>query len=107
MNLSQVLFFSNSVTEITKLSQSQNGLRHNDFARYKNYCQRKVKRLRKAINLTFGKGKFQPKLYTFDGVKDSKILEIVLFISEKNWAFAMDLKTEAKDIRNKDVNRKF
>lgn len=34
---------------LVRASQNQNGLRHNDYARYHHYCIRKVYRLRKAL----------------------------------------------------------
>lgn len=39
-----------NVLSLVKSSQNQNGLRHNDYARYHHYCIRKVHRLRKTLN---------------------------------------------------------
>jgi hypothetical protein len=38
-----------NVLSLVKASQNQNGLRHNDYARYHHYCIRKVHRLRKTL----------------------------------------------------------
>ena len=34
---------------VVKSSQNQNGLRHNDYSRYHQYCVRKIHRLRKTV----------------------------------------------------------
>lgn len=54
--------FSVSILELIKTSQMQNGLRHGDYMRYRQYCTRRLRRIRKSIKFTHGKGKqFLPK----------------------------------------------
>lgn len=35
----------------------QNGLRHRDYQRYRQYCARRLRRIRKSANFLHGKGK--------------------------------------------------
>lgn len=40
-----------------KNSQLQNGLRHGDYRRYRQYCSRRLQRVRKSVKFTHGRGK--------------------------------------------------
>ncbi len=40
---------------LVKSAQNQNGLRHNDYARYHHYCIRKLHRMRKSLKFTQGR----------------------------------------------------
>jgi hypothetical protein len=44
-----------------KTAQAQHGLKHGDYQRYRQYCTRKLHRLRESVNLKCGKKSFQPK----------------------------------------------
>ena len=44
--------YSHQTLLMVRASQAQNGLRHNDYARYHHYCVRKVHRLRKTLKFT-------------------------------------------------------
>lgn len=47
------------VHEVAKDCQNQNGLRHGDYHQYRQYCTRRLKRVRSSrdVRLMFGKGK--------------------------------------------------
>lgn len=47
------------VHEVAKDCQNQNGLRHGDYHQYRQYCTRRLKRVRssRGVRLMFGKGK--------------------------------------------------
>jgi hypothetical protein len=45
------------VLETVKAAQMHNGLRHRDFQRYRQYCARRLRRIRKSVKFTHGKGK--------------------------------------------------
>lgn len=47
------------VHEIAKGAQNQNGLRHGDYHQYRQYCTRRLKRVRSSrqVRFMFGKGK--------------------------------------------------
>ena len=100
---------------LVKSSQNQNGLRHNDYARYHQYCIRKVHRLRRTLKFLQQSGNKQGQSQTYsrkmptlqgkeaklvanqDEVKGSensgeKFLHLMIFRIEADWAFAMDLK---------------
>ena len=42
--------YSVSTLLLVKSAQNQNGLRHNDYHRYHQYCTRKIHRLRKILH---------------------------------------------------------
>ena len=49
------------IFDVIKSSRAQHGLRHGDHLRYRQYCARRLHRLRKTLKLTQGKGRFVKK----------------------------------------------
>eukprot|EP01138_Halocafeteria_seosinensis_P007273 gb/GECG01007436.1/.p1 GENE.gb/GECG01007436.1/~~gb/GECG01007436.1/.p1 ORF type:complete len:193 (+),score=23.68 gb/GECG01007436.1/:1-579(+) len=85
------------VLETLRTAQAQNGLRHEDYRSYRQYCSRRLRRIRtgKQIKLTHGKGRaFVPKPITKDIVSDKRHLELLLFNAERAWAYALQLKND-------------
>ncbi|CAM9304369.1 unnamed protein product [Scytosiphon promiscuus] len=85
------------VHEIAKDAQNHNGLRHGDYHQYRQYCTRRLKRVRSArqVRFMFGKGKsFVPKELTPEDVTTASHLEIPLMTAERAWAYAMQRKQE-------------
>ncbi|XP_006886257.1 PREDICTED: signal recognition particle subunit SRP68 isoform X2 [Elephantulus edwardii] len=84
------------ILQIIKESQQQHGLRHGDFQRYRGYCSRRQRRLRKTLNFKMGnRHKFTGKKVTEDLLTDSRYLLLVLMDAERAWSYAMQLKQEA------------
>ncbi|XP_068177425.1 signal recognition particle subunit SRP68 [Antennarius striatus] len=84
------------ILQIIKESQQQHGLRHGDYHRYKNYCTRRLRRLRKALGFKLGnRHKFIGKKITVETVTDSRYLLMVVMEAERAWSYAMQLKQEA------------
>lgn len=81
--------------KVIKESQQQHGLRHMDYQRYRSYCSRRVRRVRKTLHVQCGQRKYQKRDLTEDDLTDSKILLIPLFQAERAWSYAMQLKQEA------------
>lgn len=84
-----------AVLDTVKAAQAQNGLRHNDFARYRAYCARRLERIRKAkaIKFIYGKGKkYTPRELTPEMVTDVRHLMIPLYNAERAWALSQELK---------------
>lgn len=84
------------VLRIIKELQQQHGLRHGDFQRYRGYCTRRVKRLRKTLNLPQGDRRHFKKrdvnLQHLDGITSSeKYIHIPLILAERSWAYAMQV----------------
>jgi signal recognition particle subunit SRP68 len=81
------------VSQLIKASQSQNGLKHADYGRYRRYCVHKVKRIRKTMKFSYGK-----KYHTLDITKerqnDPKLLHVLLYNAERHWSYAMALKSQ-------------
>lgn len=79
-------------------NQRQHGLRHNDYLRYRQYCTRRIRRLRKALSYTQGKHRFSKKPVTLEKVlTDSRFLHLSLMEAERAWACAMHDKQRSQD----------
>ncbi|KAJ0033838.1 hypothetical protein NQD34_000945 [Periophthalmus magnuspinnatus] len=84
------------ILQIIKESQQQHGLRHGDYQRYRGYCSRRLRRLRKTLGFKMGnRHKFVGKKITVEMLSDSRYLLIVLMEAERAWSYAMQLKQEA------------
>ncbi|XDV36020.1 hypothetical protein PO909_005874 [Leuciscus waleckii] len=85
-----------SVLQIIKDSQQQHGLRHGDYQRYRGYCSRRLRRLRKTLGFKMGnRHKFTGKKVTIEMLSDNRHLLLVLIEAERAWSYAMQLKQEA------------
>ncbi|XP_042880131.1 signal recognition particle subunit SRP68-like [Penaeus japonicus] len=91
------------VLKVVKEAQLAHGLRHNDYQLYRQYCSRRIRRLRKNLKLIQGdKKNFRKKEVTVHLLKDDKFLFIPLMTIERSWAYAMQLKEESlQDNRKK------
>ncbi|XP_018617700.1 signal recognition particle subunit SRP68 [Scleropages formosus] len=84
------------ILQIIKDSQQQHGLRHGDYQRYRGYCSRRLRRLRKTLGFKMGnRHKFTGKKVTEDMLTDNRFLLLVLMEAERAWSYAMQLKQEA------------
>jgi signal recognition particle subunit SRP68 len=87
--------YSLCILEVVKSAQATNGLRHNDYQRYRQYCTRRLRRVRKSKKFTYGKGRaFIKKEVTAEKVDGERILYIPLMNAERAWSYAMQLKHE-------------
>lgn len=78
------------------------GLRHKDYQLYRQYCSRRIRRLRKRFDLRQGDRRFKRKELHPESVWDEKLLELPLLQAERYWAYAMQLKEESmQDPRKK------
>nr|XP_024397376.1 signal recognition particle subunit SRP68-like isoform X2 [Physcomitrium patens] len=80
------------VLQLIKGAQAQHGLRHGDYQRYRRYCTARLARLYKSLNFTHGKGKYVKKPITEATVTNVRYLHIVLYLAERAWSYAMELK---------------
>jgi hypothetical protein len=104
------LFFITVVLSIVKNSQSQNGLKHSDYKRYRHYCTKRLRRIRKAVKMTHGRGKFVARPLTEENIteiKDSRALHLCLYNAERAWAYAMSLRQEFSTNKNANPRMKF
>ncbi|KAG7491678.1 hypothetical protein MATL_G00006260 [Megalops atlanticus] len=84
------------ILQIIKDSQQQHGLRHGDYQRYRGYCSRRLRRLRKTLGFKMGnRHKFTGKKVTVEMLSDNRYLLLVLMEAERAWSYAMQLKQEA------------
>jgi len=92
------------VLSLIKEQQQKHGLRHADYQRYRGYCSRRLRRIRKAVGLVQGeKKKFNKKEISEEILKEDKHLHIPLVTAERAWAYYMQLKFES----NSDPRKKF
>ena len=92
---------------MVKRAQTHNGLKHNDYQRYRRYCTKRLRRMRKASKLQYGRGKFHVKEWNEATSDDPTLLQIYLFNAERCWAFAQNLKQEAAQDEEINNRRKF
>uniref|UniRef100_A0A8D1T4G8 Signal recognition particle subunit SRP68 n=1 Tax=Sus scrofa TaxID=9823 RepID=A0A8D1T4G8_PIG len=88
------------ILQIIKESQQQHGLRHGDFQRYRGYCSRRQRRLRKTLNFKMGnRHKFTGKKVTEDLLTDNRYellrvhLHPVCKLSQKSFVFQCRLRS--------------
>eukprot|EP00053_Salpingoeca_punica_P019672 m.200713 g.200713 ORF g.200713 m.200713 type:complete len:616 (-) comp17697_c0_seq3:6002-7849(-) len=84
--------FSLPIFPMISTAQRQHGLRHNDYQRYRQYCARRLSRLRHSLHFMNGKQRFVKKEVALEKVTDARYLEIVLMDTERAWSYAMQLK---------------
>lgn len=85
--------FSLPIHSLVRTLQGENGLKHHDYARYRRFLTRKLRRVRKSLSLTYGKGKvFVKREVTPEIVTDSNYLLVQLLLAERAWCFAADRK---------------
>lgn len=83
------------ILETVKAAQLQNGLRHRDFQRYRQYCARRLRRIRKSAKFTHGKGKqFVNKKVDAETATENRLLYLALYNAERAWGYAMQLKED-------------
>lgn len=60
--------------QLANKQRSSNGLRYNDFTRYRKHCANRTHRLRSTLKLTHGKGREFKKLPSLktDSIKDGQ-----------------------------------
>lgn len=114
--------FSLSLLAHIKAAQLQNGLRHNNYQKYRRYCANRLKTLRHRVKFshrapkvhpgsdslpTNKKGKqhkggahmFQPRRLAAD-FQDLQYPHIALVNAERAWAYAMQLKQDSENVDN-------
>lgn len=90
--------------KIIKDAQQQHGLRHGDYQRYRGYCSRRLRRLRKVLKVPQGDRRhFKRKDVTAAIVTDDKFLQVPLTMAERAWSYALQLRIES----NTEPRKKF
>ena len=88
-----------SVLSAVAASQLANGLRHGDYHRYRQYCARRLRRLRAALGLTAqGKGAAGGRPRPLPSPLPSSLhLQLLLVQAERSWAYALAVAGERTD----------
>ena len=97
------------ILHLAKTSQMKNGLRHQDYRRYRQYCTRRLRRIRKNNQIRFMYANPKGRDYEFhevqpEDVKDARFIIIPLMMAERAWSYAMELK---QDNENDEFPRKY
>ena len=97
------------ILHLAKTSQMKNGLRHQDYRRYRQYCTRRLRRIRKNNQVRFMYANPKGRDYEFhevqpEDVKDARFIIIPLMMAERAWSYAMELK---QDNENDEFPRKY
>ena len=92
------------VLKIIKEAQQQHGLRHGDYQRYRGYCSRRLRRLRKVLKVPQGDRRhFKRRDITAAMISEDKFLQVPLMMAERAWSYAMQLRQES----NTEPRKKF
>ncbi|XP_077526149.1 signal recognition particle 68 [Haemaphysalis longicornis] len=86
------------ILQVIKDAQQKHGLRHGDYQRYRGYCSRRLRRLRKSLHFLQGsKHRYQGREVTEEQLAsgDPRYLLLGLVQCERAWAHAMQLRQEA------------
>lgn len=96
--------YSLEILKIIKEAQQQHGLRHGDYQRYRGYCSRRLRRLRKVLKVPQGDRRhFKRKDITPVMISEDKFLQVPLVMAERAWSYAMQLRQES----NTEPRKKF
>ena len=80
----------------------QHGLRHNDHQRYRRYTAGRVRAIRHTLHFTqIDKKRFAKKPVTPAVASQLGFLELALMLSERAWAYAMELKESVEEPRKR------
>jgi signal recognition particle subunit SRP68 len=85
--------FTIEVLPFIKEAQNQHGLKHGDYQRYRLYCSRRLRRIRKSLHFTHGhRNRYHKRPITAAVITDVRYLYILLISAERAWSAAMELK---------------
>ncbi|KAL4709872.1 hypothetical protein ACJJTC_003835 [Scirpophaga incertulas] len=96
------------IFRLTKDAQQQHGLRHGDYQRYRGYCSRRIRRLRKVLKIPQANRRhYRRRDITANHLTaanaENRLLYVPLLQAERAWAHAMQLRQEA----NTEPRKKF
>ncbi|XP_053607931.1 signal recognition particle subunit SRP68 [Plodia interpunctella] len=102
------VLLSLEIFRLTKDAQQQHGLRHGDYQRYRGYCSRRLRRLRKVLKIPQGDRRHYRRRdvtasHLLSAGGESRLLCVPLLQAERAWAHAMQLRQEA----NTEPRKKF
>lgn len=91
-----------AVLPVSRTLQMQHGLRHNDHQRYRRYTAGRVRAIRHTLQFTqMDKKRFSKKTLTPAVATQAEYLELGLMLSERAWAYAMELKESIEEARKR------
>eukprot|EP00189_Rhodosorus_marinus_P011041 CAMPEP_0184740366 /NCGR_PEP_ID=MMETSP0315-20130426/3394_1 /TAXON_ID=101924 /ORGANISM="Rhodosorus marinus, Strain UTEX LB 2760" /LENGTH=597 /DNA_ID=CAMNT_0027210013 /DNA_START=30 /DNA_END=1823 /DNA_ORIENTATION=+ len=99
--------FDLPLLEMVRSEHLSNDIKNGSYVRYHRHCSNKLRRLRKNLKLSHGRGKtFQKKPLTLElAQKDPRHLVLLLFSAERAWSYAMVIKEDRR--RKRYIGRRF
>eukprot|EP01012_Entosiphon_sulcatum_P037665 TRINITY_DN4845_c0_g1_i1.p1 TRINITY_DN4845_c0_g1~~TRINITY_DN4845_c0_g1_i1.p1 ORF type:complete len:547 (-),score=81.37 TRINITY_DN4845_c0_g1_i1:11-1651(-) len=88
------LTWSINFLKLVQEAQDAHGLRAGDYIRYRQYCQRRLRRIFVRLNFLHGGKKFQKRQVVSAIVSDFRHLHILLLRAERAWAHSEQLREE-------------
>jgi len=85
--------FAVKILSMVQAYQNQNGLRHNDHLRYRQYCSRRLARLYNVLHFKHGRGRYKPVPFPSD-FQDPRYLEMLIVSAERAWSYGVQLKAD-------------
>jgi signal recognition particle subunit SRP68 len=92
------------ILSIINVGQREHGMRQRDYARYRQYCARRLARLYKTCKMKHGKGRYVKKPLDVNEITDERALLIPLTQSERAWAYAMEMKDCLSDAKKRKAD---
>ncbi|EGC38121.1 hypothetical protein DICPUDRAFT_53497 [Dictyostelium purpureum] len=84
--------FHLDILNLSQTSQIQFGIRLQDYQKYRQYCSKRLDRIRGQLRKQYGKKQFINKVTDAKLINDSRYLVIALLKAERAWSYANDLK---------------
>ncbi|MEW5303838.1 MAG: hypothetical protein WDW36_006492 [Sanguina aurantia] len=84
--------FSLSLLQTIRTAQSQNGLKHGDYSRYRRHCRSRLQALYKLLKMQHGRTKYQKRKMDVHSITNQQHLLVPLFSAERAWGYAMEIK---------------
>lgn len=103
--------FSLNIHELIRQLHNENGLKHNDHTRYRHFLTKRMRRVRKSLGMTHGKGKAFVKIDIIpEIVANSSFLLLALLSTERAWSYAEEYKdsfskTSEMQARHKELKK--
>jgi hypothetical protein len=98
--------FTLEIHKVIQTLQNENGLKHHDHMRYCSYLTKRLRKVRKAIDLPCSKGKeFENKEITPDIIKNELFLLVPLLAAERAWSTAAVKKDAFANVGKQKLRR--
>lgn len=92
------------ILKYIKKIQSRNGVRDNQYIRYRQYCTRRLHRVRTTLKLTTRSSKYIAREFSPRDYTSAEHLTIPLLNAERAWAYAMEMQSDLEVIEPERIS---